>query len=296
LFLVYRVNRQLRQGFLYKKSTKSLNKDWKKKYCTLTSGVLTYHPSLRDYMNNCHGKEIPLKHTTVKVPDRKFPANSDSGSAAASESGGKSEKSSKHHRRNKSSSSKAAEAAATISSANQSEEENLDNESAAVPAVTGGTHFTIVSLDSTEWRFDAESPAERSEWVTAIQQQILSSLQTMCSERQQRQQMMDNSAAAAAAAGSGGHGHGHGVGQSLQSATGVSDAHLMRLNSCAGESLLADEQTLRDIRKMAGNDQCADCRASSEYHWIFVVPVINSMILMIRSRVVQRQLGDPDLH
>lgn len=35
------------QGYLYKRSCKALNKEWKKKYVTLTSdGRLTYHPSL----------------------------------------------------------------------------------------------------------------------------------------------------------------------------------------------------------------------------------------------------------
>lgn len=37
----------LRQGYLYKKSSKSFSKDWKKKYVALSSdGKLTYHPSL----------------------------------------------------------------------------------------------------------------------------------------------------------------------------------------------------------------------------------------------------------
>ncbi|XP_022088418.1 arf-GAP with GTPase, ANK repeat and PH domain-containing protein 1-like isoform X2 [Acanthaster planci] len=60
------------QGLLYKRSSKSLNKEWKKKYVTLCDdGKLTYHPSLHDYMNNTHGKEILLMNTTVKVPGRK---------------------------------------------------------------------------------------------------------------------------------------------------------------------------------------------------------------------------------
>ena len=37
----------LKQGYLYKKSNKTLNKDWKKKYVTLCNdGKLTYHSSL----------------------------------------------------------------------------------------------------------------------------------------------------------------------------------------------------------------------------------------------------------
>lgn len=38
---------RLLQGILLKRSGKSLNKEWKKKYVTLCdNGVLTYHPSL----------------------------------------------------------------------------------------------------------------------------------------------------------------------------------------------------------------------------------------------------------
>uniref|UniRef100_A0A8C0PAG6 Arf-GAP with GTPase, ANK repeat and PH domain-containing protein 1 n=1 Tax=Canis lupus familiaris TaxID=9615 RepID=A0A8C0PAG6_CANLF len=61
-------------GMLLKRSGKSLNKEWKKKYVTLCdNGVLTYHPSLHDYMQNVHGKEIDLLRTTVKVPGKRPP-------------------------------------------------------------------------------------------------------------------------------------------------------------------------------------------------------------------------------
>ncbi|XP_062568885.1 arf-GAP with GTPase, ANK repeat and PH domain-containing protein 3-like isoform X11 [Saccostrea cucullata] len=58
----------IKQGYLYKKSH-GLNKEWKKKYVTLLDdGRLTYHPSLHDYMDDVHAKEINLIHTTVKIP------------------------------------------------------------------------------------------------------------------------------------------------------------------------------------------------------------------------------------
>lgn len=61
----------LRQGYLFKKSNKMMNRDWKKKYVTLCDdGKITYHPSLHDYMENVHGKEIPLQCVTVKVNRR----------------------------------------------------------------------------------------------------------------------------------------------------------------------------------------------------------------------------------
>uniref|UniRef100_A0AAY4E466 ArfGAP with GTPase domain, ankyrin repeat and PH domain 1 n=1 Tax=Denticeps clupeoides TaxID=299321 RepID=A0AAY4E466_9TELE len=60
----------IKQGMLLKRSGKSLNKEWKKKYVTLCdNGLLTYHPSL----HNVHGKEVDLLRTTVKVPGKRPP-------------------------------------------------------------------------------------------------------------------------------------------------------------------------------------------------------------------------------
>lgn len=61
----------VKQGFLYKKSKKPLNKDWKKKWVTIRDGYLTYHSTLQDYQSEAQGKNIPLKHTTVKIPGQK---------------------------------------------------------------------------------------------------------------------------------------------------------------------------------------------------------------------------------
>ncbi|XP_033105724.1 arf-GAP with GTPase, ANK repeat and PH domain-containing protein 1-like isoform X4 [Anneissia japonica] len=62
----------IKQGWLYKRSNKALNKEWKKKYVALNSdGQLTYHSTINDYMNDSHGKDIRLMKTTVKVPGRR---------------------------------------------------------------------------------------------------------------------------------------------------------------------------------------------------------------------------------
>nr|XP_033788638.1 arf-GAP with GTPase, ANK repeat and PH domain-containing protein 3 isoform X2 [Geotrypetes seraphini] len=75
----------IKQGILLKRSGKSLNKEWKKKYVTLCdNGVLTYHPSLHDYMQNVHGKEIDLLRTTVKVPGKRPPRAIAGGAPSAS--------------------------------------------------------------------------------------------------------------------------------------------------------------------------------------------------------------------
>lgn len=41
-----------------------------------------------------------------------------------------------------------------------------------------GYEFYIVSLDNKQWHFEAASCEERDDWVTAIEQQILTSLQS----------------------------------------------------------------------------------------------------------------------
>lgn len=64
----------LKQGYLLKRSTSSINKEWKKKYVTLLEdGILAYYPNLHDYMDDVHKKTITLKHTTVKVPGKRPP-------------------------------------------------------------------------------------------------------------------------------------------------------------------------------------------------------------------------------
>ncbi|XP_047450161.1 arf-GAP with GTPase, ANK repeat and PH domain-containing protein 2 isoform X2 [Mugil cephalus] len=64
----------IKQGILWKRSGSSLNKEWKKKYVTLSkNGTLSYHSSHSDYMQNIHGKEIDLLRVTVKVPGKRPP-------------------------------------------------------------------------------------------------------------------------------------------------------------------------------------------------------------------------------
>lgn len=64
----------IKQGILLKRSGNSLNKEWKKKYVTLTSdGILSYHASVNDYMLNAPGKEMDLLRVTVKVPGKRPP-------------------------------------------------------------------------------------------------------------------------------------------------------------------------------------------------------------------------------
>uniref|UniRef100_A0A3Q3B1J3 ArfGAP with GTPase domain, ankyrin repeat and PH domain 2 n=1 Tax=Kryptolebias marmoratus TaxID=37003 RepID=A0A3Q3B1J3_KRYMA len=64
----------VKQGILLKRSGNSLNKEWKKKYVTLSNdGILSYHSSVNEYMLNTPGKEMDLLRVTVKVPGKRPP-------------------------------------------------------------------------------------------------------------------------------------------------------------------------------------------------------------------------------
>ncbi|XP_048839879.1 arf-GAP with GTPase, ANK repeat and PH domain-containing protein 2 isoform X2 [Brienomyrus brachyistius] len=64
----------IKQSVLWKRGGSSLNKEWKKKYVTLSNnGMLSYHSSHNDYMQNVHGKEVDLLRVTVKVPGKRPP-------------------------------------------------------------------------------------------------------------------------------------------------------------------------------------------------------------------------------
>uniref|UniRef100_A0A3P8RSV9 ArfGAP with GTPase domain, ankyrin repeat and PH domain 3 n=1 Tax=Amphiprion percula TaxID=161767 RepID=A0A3P8RSV9_AMPPE len=140
----------IKQGILLKRSGKSLNKEWKKKYVTLCdNGVLTYHPSLHDYMQNVHGKEIDLLRTTVKVPGKRPPR-----------------------------------AVATVAPTASPKTNGLTKDRSTLQLGIGNTEqddsfeFIIVSLTGQTWNFEASTYEERELWVQAIESQIFASLQS----------------------------------------------------------------------------------------------------------------------
>lgn len=218
----------IKQGYLYKKSH-GLNKEWKKKYVTLLDdGRLTYHPSLHDYMDDVHAKEINLIHTTVKIPGLRprttktvpnYPAqhpNQDAkGESKTSFSlSGKSSKDKENVRltgfdvireRHNSNSD------ALFSNSVTGPSEGVANGDGISSKLNGnsigskidtpnvkkrhrraksgglknvgdgddsdGYEFMIVSLENKQWHFEAGDSQERDEWINAIEQQILNSLQ-----------------------------------------------------------------------------------------------------------------------
>uniref|UniRef100_A0A668AT78 ArfGAP with GTPase domain, ankyrin repeat and PH domain 1 n=1 Tax=Myripristis murdjan TaxID=586833 RepID=A0A668AT78_9TELE len=183
----------IKQGMLLKRSGKSLNKEWKKKYVTLCdNGLLTYHPSLHDYMQNVHGKEIDLLRTTVKVPGKRPPrAVSTCAAAPSPKTNGLAKDMSSLH----SSVSQMASGVSlvsfnsrgldgmhqrsySVSSADQWTDATVIANSGVSTEQEENFEFTIVSLTGQTWHFEATSYEERDAWVQAIESQILASLQS----------------------------------------------------------------------------------------------------------------------
>ncbi|XP_072508310.1 arf-GAP with GTPase, ANK repeat and PH domain-containing protein 3 isoform X2 [Notamacropus eugenii] len=158
----------IKQGILLKRSGKSLNKEWKKKYVTLCdNGLLTYHPSLHDYMQNIHGKEIDLLRTTVKVPGKRLPrATPVTASTGASPR------------------------------ANGLVLERSNTQLGGSTDAEESYEFMVVSLTGQTWHFEASTAEERELWVQSVQAQILASLQGCRSAKDKTRLGNQNSALA----------------------------------------------------------------------------------------------------
>ncbi|XP_027393785.1 arf-GAP with GTPase, ANK repeat and PH domain-containing protein 1 isoform X7 [Bos indicus x Bos taurus] len=210
----------IKQGMLLKRSGKSLNKEWKKKYVTLCdNGVLTYHPSLHDYMQNVHGKEIDLLRTTVKVPGKRPPrATSACAPISSPKTNGLSKDMSSLHISPNSGSVASApgsqmasgvslgsfnsradgmqQRSYSVSSADQWSEATVIANSAISSEQEENFEFIIVSLTGQTWHFEATTYEERDAWVQAIESQILASLQS-CESSKNKSRLTSQSEAMA---------------------------------------------------------------------------------------------------
>uniref|UniRef100_A0A8D0BLY1 ArfGAP with GTPase domain, ankyrin repeat and PH domain 2 n=1 Tax=Salvator merianae TaxID=96440 RepID=A0A8D0BLY1_SALMN len=218
----------IKQSFLLKRSGNSLNKEWKKKYVTLSSnGLLFYHPSINDYIHNVHGKEMDLLRTTVKVPGKRPPRAISACGASSGINGlvkdvstvGAGDPSTSYqifdlflpHV-----STEVAMAAEGLSSPGSSSKDPppspmIDRKKhrrkkLTTPSKTEGAavqaeeeenfEFIIVSSTGQTWHFEASSFEERDSWVQAIESQILASLQ--CCESSKNKARMDSQSEAVA--------------------------------------------------------------------------------------------------
>ncbi|CAH8586646.1 unnamed protein product [Schistosoma margrebowiei] len=291
----------LKQGFLYKRTCKPLSKEWKtKKYVTLTDDArLTYHPSIHDYMDNSHGKEIDLSRTTVKIPgvafrqvgsritsngllrsqlndggtdrrstgvDVKNPTENSAPINDNSASGGKDSSSvKKRHRRIK-------------SNPKSNNADGSDSE---------GYEFQLISMDR-QWHFEASGPDERDEWVMYIERAIMTRLQL--NESSKRTRAIAATGCTTGGGGASGSNHLSNVSGLGSGSVRHGDSNSLNSSRCgAGDAneLAVTEHLIQSIRSAAGNDFCADCGAP-EPDWASLN--LGAMVCISCSGI-HRQLG-----
>ncbi|RWS17885.1 centaurin-gamma-1A-like protein [Dinothrombium tinctorium] len=233
----------VKQGYLYKKSMKPLNKEWKKKYVTLTAdGFITYHPTLHDYMENNRAKSISLKHTTVKIPGQKPRGSRTSNINGCVSSSGPCSIDLSSDFNNFSltiSNETLPNRPKLLCDINDGDEKLIPNTNPLIGKESQnfkkrhrrirssnnknsdgnddseGYEFMIVSLDNKQWRFEALNVEDRDLWVTSIEEQILNSLQEIESDK----------------------------------------------TRCRNSSNAAEKASIQAIRTVSGNTFCVDCDA-----------------------------------
>ncbi|CAH8524220.1 unnamed protein product [Dicrocoelium dendriticum] len=286
----------LKQGFLYKRTCKPLNKEWKtKKYVTLTDDArLTYHPSIHDYMDNTHGKEIDLSRTTVKIPGVPFrqvggritsngllrsnliEISSDRSNAGGNRTGSPDlitafadttasgttdpvASVKKRHRRVK-------------SNPKGTNADGYDSE---------GYEFQLISMDR-QWHFEAKGPEERDEWVAHIERAIMTRLQLNESNKRTRAcaSCVGTTCPVTSICGSAPNVAGaRSLGDSSSLTSGISCTDVIETT--------AIEHLLPCIRAVAGNERCADC-GSADPDW---ASLNLGALVCISCSGIHRQLG-----
>ncbi|GMS90895.1 hypothetical protein PENTCL1PPCAC_13070 [Pristionchus entomophagus] len=207
------------QGQLYKRSggKSALNRgEWKKKFVTLTNdGKLTYHQSLKEYMDNGQGKEVFLGLAAVRLPGRQRMRNSQAASTlleGTETTGGGGEGLQRTPRESSGGGGMQGPVASGEGTSGGGSDDGASGlpssattSRASIPITpqtvanskkrrgysrkTGGGKgneedeecFEIVTCDAKRWEFCASSAEEREEWVKAIEGQIDAALQKQTS-------------------------------------------------------------------------------------------------------------------
>uniref|UniRef100_A0A8C1G9H0 Arf-GAP with GTPase, ANK repeat and PH domain-containing protein 1-like n=1 Tax=Cyprinus carpio TaxID=7962 RepID=A0A8C1G9H0_CYPCA len=195
---------QVSQGTLWKRSERSLNKEWKKKYVTLSNnGMLMYHSNI-NVSKNAQGKEMDLLRVTVKVPGKRLhraatPGGPSPGPSLVPAPGvnglSKDKQSSEGGATCKSLSFSNGATSPPLGKdqilsspmtdrkkKKRNRSINLKGDAAAGQAEEESADFIIISSTGQSWHFEAQSQEDRDAWVQAIESQILASLQS-CESR-----------------------------------------------------------------------------------------------------------------
>uniref|UniRef100_A0A673HLA7 Arf-GAP with GTPase, ANK repeat and PH domain-containing protein 1-like n=1 Tax=Sinocyclocheilus rhinocerous TaxID=307959 RepID=A0A673HLA7_9TELE len=199
----------IKQGTLWKRSERSLNKEWKKKYVTLSNnGMLMYHSNINEFLQNAQGKEMDLLRVTVKVPGKRLhraatPGGPSPGPTLAPAPGVNGLSKDKQ-----SSEGGATSNLLTVEEASRSGlsfhndqkvkrcPSSVSNKGFSVGTWSPLTCTVFLSLiwksigtnnfhpkmTGQSWHFEAQSQEDRDAWVQAIESQILASLQS-CESR-----------------------------------------------------------------------------------------------------------------
>uniref|UniRef100_A0A8C1G4M4 Arf-GAP with GTPase, ANK repeat and PH domain-containing protein 1-like n=1 Tax=Cyprinus carpio TaxID=7962 RepID=A0A8C1G4M4_CYPCA len=195
----------LQSGTLWKRSERSLNKEWKKKYVTLSNnGMLMYHSNI-NVSKNAQGKEMDLLRVTVKVPGKRLhraatPGGPSPGPSLVPAPGvnglSKDKQSSEGGATCKSLSFSNGATSPPLGKdqilsspmtdrkkKKRNRSINLKGDAAAGQAEEEeSADFIIISSTGQSWHFEAQSQEDRDAWVQAIESQILASLQS-CESR-----------------------------------------------------------------------------------------------------------------
>ncbi|VUZ41949.1 unnamed protein product [Hymenolepis diminuta] len=270
----------IKQGYLYKRTCKPLNKEWKtKKYVALTDDSrLIYHPTIQDYVQNTHGKEIDLSRVTIKIPGVIFrqtggqapnntngPRNANTAEGNSDKLGGSMESTSIDP------SVSSSDPCTRFGNSQQQQQpvkdakkryrrvKNAQKSSATDGYESEGYEFQLISMDR-QWNFEAHSAEDRDDWVSHIDQAIITRLQLLDSSNKRLEGGFYSGSA----------GHGGGAGSDMPSnnwsvsipgsGTTGSDPGGVK-DGERGENMRVDEAMAKSLRAVSGNDACADCGA-----------------------------------
>uniref|UniRef100_A0A8P4G8N1 ArfGAP with GTPase domain, ankyrin repeat and PH domain 2 n=1 Tax=Dicentrarchus labrax TaxID=13489 RepID=A0A8P4G8N1_DICLA len=185
-------------SLLKSRSGSSLNKEWKKKYVTLSNnGTLSYHSSSSDYNQNIHGKEIDLLRVTVKVPGKRPPrAVAPAGPSPVPPGSVPGVNGLSKELTAADNTSTGTSACVHANTVCHRPSEYYSEWKEASTQYEENSDFIIVSFTGQTWHFEAPSLEERDSWVTAIESQILASLQSCESGRNKARRSSQSEAVA----------------------------------------------------------------------------------------------------
>ncbi|GAA56882.1 Arf-GAP GTPase ANK repeat and PH domain-containing protein 1/2/3 [Clonorchis sinensis] len=157
------------------------------------------------------------------------------------------------------------------------------------PSDTENQEFIVVTADSTQWHFEAPTQAERDDWIQHIDAVIHSRLRSSSSGVRDDSACETSNTSPLALAGSRTNGEQRltprvvNYGRPLSFTTGAAGF----FKDGAGEEVCGQEEVLKRLTALPGNDSCADCGAAHP-EWASLNLVV---LICIECSGVHRELG-----